>query len=161
MKQIFEKARTSAWGLFLLNQAFFWKLPFNRPHGIRILSVDETGLTTVLPFRRNNLNHLGTMHACALATLAEFTAGTELWRRLEQKGFRLVLQSLHMTYIAKATEAVYARFGDEMGNDLTENLINQLQKNKKASFEATVVLLTKEGKELALGTSHWYMTIRA
>ncbi len=160
MKNIFEKARTSSWGLFLLNQAFFWKLPFNRPHGIRIVSVDETGLTAMLPFRRNNLNHLGTLHACALATLAEFTAGTELWRRLEQKGFRLVLQSLHMTYTAKATEKVYARFGDKLDKNTTQALLHQLKEHQKATFEAQVVLQTKDGKELAIGTSQWYLTLR-
>lgn len=161
MKQIFEKARRSSWGLFLLNQAFFWKLPFNRPHGIRIIEVEEVGLTAVLPFRRNNLNHLGTLHACALATLAEFTAGTELWRRLEQKGFRLVMQSLHMTYTAKATETVFAQFGAQMSKEETEALERQLQEKQKASYEAIVVVRTKDGKEVAVGTSQWYLTLRA
>jgi hypothetical protein len=76
----FDRARTGRPAL--LSWVFRRVIPFNAPHGIRIASVtngpDSTAVEVLLPWRRRNRNHIDTVHACALATAAEFATGLGL-----------------------------------------------------------------------------------
>ena len=42
-------------------------VPFNRAHRISVTEISPNGCEVSIPYRRRNLNHLGTMHACAIA----------------------------------------------------------------------------------------------
>ncbi len=81
-------------------------IPFNRPHGIRVIEVLDRGLKAKLPYWRINQNHLHGLHACALATLSEFTAGMTLTHCMRSDGFRLIMKDLHMVYHYQGKTAV-------------------------------------------------------
>ena len=80
LQAAFDRARTGRPAV--LSWLFRRVIPFNAPHGLRIAAVatgpDGTAVAVVLPWRRRNRNHIGTVHACALATAAEFATGLGL-----------------------------------------------------------------------------------
>ena len=72
---LLKRASKSPTYLKLLNYGLARKIPFNKPHGFKILEVGEEHITTFLPYKKSNLNHIRGLHACALATLSELTTG--------------------------------------------------------------------------------------
>lgn len=81
-----------------LSRIFSRLIPFNRPHGFRIEKMGPEGVAISLPHRRRNLNHLGTLHACALATCGEFAAGLCLLDAFDLGTHRLIMSKLECTY---------------------------------------------------------------
>ena len=96
--RIVQKAKTSSFYLTLLNWSLNRMIPFNKPHGFRILEIGDHHLRTLIPYRRRNFNHIRGLHACALATISEFTTGFLLVSKLDAKKYRLIMQRLEMDY---------------------------------------------------------------
>ena len=97
LERLFQKAQGSGVWLWVLNTALRFLIPFNAPHGIRITSLSADAITVALPFKRANHNHVGGLHACALATASEFATGALLLQQLGSR-YRLLMKSLHMEY---------------------------------------------------------------
>src|SRR6478609_11945706 len=95
---IIEKAKTSGFYLKLLNWSLDRMVPFNKPHGFRIVEIGEHHLKTLIPYKKRNFNHIRGLHACALATISEFTTGFLLLTKLDGKKYRLIMQRLEMDY---------------------------------------------------------------
>ncbi|HLT71568.1 MAG TPA: DUF4442 domain-containing protein [Cyclobacteriaceae bacterium] len=93
-----QKAKTSSFYRRLLNVALDRMIPFNKPHRFRIVEIADDRITTVIPYRKRNLNHIKGLHACALATLSEFTTGFLLLSQLDSGKYRLIMQRLEMDY---------------------------------------------------------------
>src|SRR5690606_11987279 len=49
-------------------------------------------------YRKRNLNHIRGIHACAMATVTEFTSGLLLISMLDPKKYRIIMQRLEMDY---------------------------------------------------------------
>lgn len=96
--KIVEKAKQSSLYLKLLNWSLNRMIPFNKPHGFRILEIGDNHLKTLLPYKKKNLNHIRGLHACAMATVSEFTTGFLLITKLDAKKYRLIMQRLEMDY---------------------------------------------------------------
>ena len=95
-------------GLFLLNQAFRFGIPFNIPHAFRINKLSQNESTVVLPKIKTNKNHLGTIHACAMATAGEFVAGVLLIKNFGATHVRVVLKDLVVEYHRQGTTRLEA-----------------------------------------------------
>lgn len=93
-----EKAKHSAFYLRILNWSVNRMVPFNKPHGFKIIEIGDYSLKTLIPYRKNNFNHIRGLHACALATISEFTTGFLLLNSLNAKKYRLIMQRLEMNY---------------------------------------------------------------
>ena len=81
--QLIDKAQNSSFYLRVLNWSLWRIIPFNKPHGIKIQKIESDGIVTTLPYKRKNLNHIKGLHACGMATLAEFTTGLMLLKKLD------------------------------------------------------------------------------
>ena len=68
LNTITQKATNSKFYLWLLNQGLSYMIPFNKPHGFKIVKISEEKIRTKLPYKRKNLNHIKGIHACAMAT---------------------------------------------------------------------------------------------
>lgn len=106
--RLLEKAQSSVLSKWLLNKILSRQIPFNAPHGIKIETVLKDGIQTRLPYHRKNQNHLKGIHACALATLGEFTAGMALIKAIASEDYRLIMKDLRVEYHKQAREAVSA-----------------------------------------------------
>ncbi|MCS6975292.1 MAG: DUF4442 domain-containing protein, partial [Cyclobacteriaceae bacterium] len=97
-EKILLRARQSSFWRAILNLLLNRLIPFNRPHGFTIEKLGDNFLQIRLPYRRSNFNHIKGLHACALATLAEFTTGFMLVQKLDARKYRLIMKKLEMMY---------------------------------------------------------------
>lgn len=133
---LFNKARHSKFFLFLLNQVLGYSIPFNRPHRLKITAVQDGGVAVRLPFRRNNLNHLKGIHACALATTAEYASGISLLISIGGD-YRLIMKSITVTYHYQARIDVITSVSIEMAL-IREKILIPLQTQDSILFQNTI-----------------------
>lgn len=105
---LLKKARSSAFWLWVLNLLLGRMIPFNRPHRVRILALDDDQVQTTAPYRRRNQNHLRGMHACCIATVAEFSSGILFLSKLDPSRYRLIMAGLEIDYHYQARGAIVA-----------------------------------------------------
>lgn len=110
LEEIVEKSYTSKFWLEILNYGLWFKIPFNKPHLLRITSLGRNSITVKVPYKRKNLNHLRGIHACALATASEYACGFLLISRLNAEKYRLIMRSMQVDYIKQGKSDVYVNF---------------------------------------------------
>ncbi len=108
--KIIQKAKTSSFWLWVLNRALDRMIPFNKPHGFKVVEITDTSIKTRIPYKRRNFNHIRGLHACGLATLSEFTTGLSLIRRLDASKYRIIMQRFEMDYHFQGKMSAYAVF---------------------------------------------------
>lgn len=151
---VIQRAKTSAFYLWLLNFTLSRTIPFNIPHGFAILSIEDNRLCTHLPHKRKNLNHIRGLHACALATLSEFTTGFLLISRLGMKKYRIILQRLEMDYHYQGKTDAFAEFAvsEEW---LQAHVFGPLQTQEAVVINCEVKIVDAKGNHLTTGHVHW------
>ena len=107
---LFKKAQHSKFYKRVLNLALNRMIPFNKPHGFRVMEISDQEVTTLIPYKKNNFNHIKGLHATALATLSEFTTGLMLLNVLGTKDYRIILQISDIEYQYKGKMDAIAKF---------------------------------------------------
>lgn len=151
---LIEKAKTSGFYLWILNKVLNRIIPFNLPHGFEILEISDTHIKTKLPFKRKNKNHIGGLHACALATLSEFTTGVMLLTGLDPKRYRLILKTLEVDYHYQGKMDAYASFRTSP-EFMQENIFTPLKNTESITLPCEVSIHDKEGNHLTTARVHW------
>ena len=105
-----EQAKNSKFSLWLLNLGLSRMIPFNKPHGFKILKIDDYEIKILLPYKRKNLNHIRGLHACALATVSEYSTGLLLISKLGFDTYRIIMQRLEMDYYYQGKMDAIAHF---------------------------------------------------
>ena len=152
--KIIEKAKHSSIYLKLLNWSLNSMIPFNKPHGFRIISIGDYHLKTFIPYKRNNLNHIRGLHACALATISEFTTGFLLVSKLDAKKYRLIMQRLEMDYHYQGKMNATAEFSTS-GKWFEENIYHPLKTNDAIVIPCEIKIHDTEGNHLTTGKVFW------
>ncbi len=153
-QELIRKAQTSKFYLWLLNWLLWRMIPFNKPHRFKIVEINENSVTTKLPFRRNNLNHIKGLHACAFATISEFTTGVLLLTKLNPKKYRIILKSLTVDYHYQGKMHAFANFETD-DNWLKSNVIEPLAENESTVVECKVSVDDEAGNHLTSASVHW------
>lgn len=151
---LIEKAKTSSLYLKLLNWGLFRMIPFNAPHQFSVLEIKDWEIKTVLPYIRKNLNHISGLHACALATVSEFTTGLMLMTRLPSSQYRLILQRLEMEYHFQGKMTAYGSFAISQ-TWINENVISPLQNQESVVVPCEVKIHDSKGNHLTTGKVFW------
>ncbi len=151
---LIEKAKTSSLYLKLLNWGLFRMIPFNAPHQFSVLEIKDWEIKTVLPYIRKNLNHISGLHACALATVSEFTTGLMLMTRLPSSKYRLILQRLEMEYHFQGKMTAYGHFAISQ-TWINENVISPLQNQESVVVPCEVKIHDSKGNHLTTGKVFW------
>ncbi len=149
-----NKAKTSAFNLWLLNVFFERMVPFNLPHKFRVTEVADNHVKTLLPYRRKNLNHVKGLHACALATLTEMTSGFMLAVKLDPKKYRLILRRLEMDYLYQGKMDAVCQY-TITPEWMQSNIYDPLSKADSVDIVAEVKIYDVKGNQLTLGRAHW------
>jgi acyl-coenzyme A thioesterase PaaI-like protein len=141
--------------LMALNKVMTFGIPFNAPHGFKIRQIDDEAVVITLPNRKLNHNHLGGVHACALATVGEYCAGMSLLRSFGSTKYRLILADLHVKY-------TYQGRTDLEGSCSTRQIEKESVKSaleKEGKYLQTLVtnIKDKNGKEVAIVTTTWQL----
>jgi len=152
--KIIQKAKTSSFYLWLLNFNLARTIPFNIPHGFEITQITDTSLRTRLPYKRKNLNHIRGLHACALATLSEFTTGFLLISRLGMTNYRIILKRLEMDYHFQGKMGAWAEF--VITPDwLEREVVQPLQQSESVVVNCEVKIFDEQQNHLTTGHVHW------
>ena len=133
----FEQVRTAS------EKAF----PFVERAGIKINTVKRGYCHMTMPLQGNG-NHIGTMYAGALFTLAEFPGGVLYLTSFDTKKFYPVAKNLNIRFRRPATSdiSVEASLADA---DI-ERISQQTEENGKCDFEWTLELKDVQGTVVAI-----------
>ena len=149
---LIHAARTSPWKRFVLNQVLGWKIPFNHPHGFRVIPV-AGGIRVRIPYWQVNRNHINGIHACALATGAELCSGLSLMEHLDAKNYRLIMASLHMDYHKQAKRTTFAECRPDAAS--INAVVESLRTTESVRYNSVIELHDDKGLHLATGTVVW------
>jgi acyl-coenzyme A thioesterase PaaI-like protein len=152
--KIVEKAKSSPLYLKILNWSLNRMIPFNKPHDFTITEIGDYHIKTRIPYKKKNFNHIRGLHACALATISEFTTGFLLVTKLDAKKYRLIMQRLEMDYHYQGKTDSFASF------ELSSTWFDQQIYQPLASKESTVVVCEvkindEKGNHLTTGKVYW------
>ena len=152
--KILTKARTSSFYLWLLNLSLRQMIPFNKPHGFRVVSVEEHRLKVLIPYKKANFNHIRGLHACGLATISEFATGFLLLSNLDMKKYRLIMQRMEMDYHYQGKMNAYAEFIITK-EWIEEKIIVPMQNQEAVVIPCEVKIHDEKGNHLTTGTIYW------
>lgn len=152
--KIAKRAVDSRIYLFLLNRIMSYAVPFNSPHRIRIEKIGPGHATVCLPFIRRNRNHVNSVHACALATLCEFTSGIAVMTLLPAERYRIVLKSLNMDYHYRAKGDVLCQHQMD-GADFMRVHQLQLESGAPVIYETCADVFDRQGNLICTGKATW------
>lgn len=152
--KILEKAKHSAFYLKVLNWSLNRMVPFNKPHGFRILSIQDFKLSALMPYKKRNFNHIRGLHACGLATISEFTTGFLLLSSLDMKKYRMIMQRLEMNYHYQGKMDAVAEFAISK-EWLEEKIIQPLQTQETVVVPCEVKIHDVKGNHLTTGLVYW------
>ena len=154
IEELIKKARHSPWSLWKLNFLLHRYIPFNKPHNLNITSIDTQKVVVKLPYRKSNLNHLKGLHACAMATAAEYASGLLLLYKSGLGKYRIIMESLQVSYHYQGHKDAFATF--EM-NDQTfqDSVLSPLKKDGVVYVKCKIPLKDIEGNVLCEVSTNW------
>ncbi len=144
----------SKWKLWLLNIILRHKIPFNKPHGLKIIEVGHEKVRTILPYKKKNLNHLGGLHACALAAVGEFTGGIAMLNSLRSDQLRFIMKDLHMTYHYQGRMNVSAEVSMSE-KDAKEMILARLESSDAVMYKQVIEMHDKAGSHICTCEVNW------
>ena len=129
-------------------------VPFNKPHRFKVVKIRSGEVEVKLPFTRSNMNHINGLHACALATLSEYTTGLTLLTSLNSKEYRIIMQRMEMEYHYQGkTDAVaHYQITDEW---LTNSIYEPLKSDAAVVVPCKIDISDTGQNKLATGTIYW------
>lgn len=150
-----NKAKTSSFYMWVLNQALLRTVPFNGPHKIKVESIsDDHTLRMYAPYVKNNKNHIKGIHACLLATLCEYVSGLSMLINLSPKEYRIILKNINMTYHYQAKSEVYVEF--KLSQEIIEKEILEPLKQQEAIYkEFPVEVYDSQKNHICTGLINW------
>ncbi|RAV99091.1 DUF4442 domain-containing protein [Pseudochryseolinea flava] len=154
LNTVLQKAQTSGFYRWLLNWSLNKMIPFNKPHDIQVVESGEYHIKTRLPYKRKNFNHIRGLHACALATLSEFTTGFLLVSKLDGKKYRLIMQRLEMDYHYQGKLDATASFS-ATPEWLQEKVYDPLKTQDSILLVCEVKIHDAKGNHLTTGNVYW------
>lgn len=154
LNALVQKAKTSAFYLWLLNVMLLKTVPFNKPHGLKVTHIGEDTLTIVARNKRSNQNHIKGIHACLLATLCEYASGLSLLLHLSPKEYRIILKNIHMTYHFQAKTDVHVTFKLTRAEVETQ-FIAPLKTSEALFHEFTVEVYDTANNHICTGLINW------
>ncbi len=123
--------------------------------GLRADEMGPQGIKLVMPLE-NNTNHIGTMYAGALFTLAEIMGGTAYRTYMKHPEVFPIVKSLNIRFLKPARTDVSAEFRMERAE--AERILAECLEKGKADYSISLELMDASGKVVA--TSEGFYQIR-
>lgn len=160
MKQLFFWAleRAKVGRLFWINLIFRRVLPFNVPHGIKLLSIKDDSIQVALPDRRSNRNHLKGLHACAIATACEFCSGMAVLIRFDMSEYRLIMNRIEVDYLRRPGKGGSMAV-TEIPADLQKEVARQIESSMDGAARIQLIseLVDSSNQVVARANVHWHI----
>ncbi|HIP37579.1 MAG TPA: DUF4442 domain-containing protein [Crocinitomix sp.] len=149
-----DNAKKSKFGLWKLNLFLSHFIPFNKPHGIVIKNISDYSIETIIPYKRKNLNHIKGVHACGMATCAEFASGFLLISKLGFKNYRLIMESIEVKYHYQAKTDIIAYF-EITKNWLDNDIIIPIKNEGVVFIKCEIKLYSTSKNHVATAYTNW------
>lgn len=154
LPHLLSKARMSGAWRWRLNFLLPWAIPFNRPHGFKVVPLLAGGISVRIPYRRVNRNHINGIHACAIATASEMCSGLSVMEKLDPKQYRLIMRTLHMEYHYQAKQPAWAKCVPS-AEEIAERVVRPLASEDSVDYTSTVEVHDESGNHLATAIVTW------
>lgn len=142
--------------LVALDKVLRLGIPFNAPHGFAIKAISSSEVRVSLPNRKLNHNHIGGIHACAMATVGEYCAGLSLLSSFGISKYRLIMSELSVTYTWQGRTDLEGICSPEAIN--REAIADALGNGGTYSQPLeTIIREVKSGKEVARVRTTWQL----
>jgi hypothetical protein len=153
LSSLIQKAASSKFQLWKLNRILWIGIPFNKPHRFKIIEIRKGFAKISIPYRKNNLNHIKTIHACAMATCAEYTSGLVIGGFFDFKDYRLIMKEINVEYHyqGKMDSFCIFNFGGEQYKEVTK----ALTKEDSHDLLAEIRIMDIENNHLATAKVLW------
>ena len=148
------RARQHSFWLWVLNQTLAFTVPFNRPHGFKLLHLADSSVQTTALNKRANRNHIKGIHACAIATVAEFSSGFLLLMHLDPKSYRLIMSRLEVDYRFQAKQQIIAT-SKITADYLSRQVMEPLQNQDAVTIRMASDINDISGNEIAAAFTTW------
>jgi len=117
-----------------------------------VLEVSDNKVRAKMPFTSNR-NHVGTMYAGSLFTLAEFPAGVLFVRRVDPTKIAPLVAEMKIRYRRPATSDIYIDF------EITEEDLNRMETETLAEGKSTLIseqeLKDEKGEVVAIAEARY------
>lgn len=153
LPSLLKSARSNSFKRWWLNLLLPRMIPFNRPHGFKVVPMTGGGISVRIPYWRINRNHIKGIHACALATGSEMCSGLSLLEMLDPREFRLIMKSLSMEYHYQAKKPAIAT-AVPTAEEL-QRVVEEVREAGVADYRSTVKVEDTSGQHLATGSIIW------
>ncbi len=121
-------ANPTKFNLKLLQKLLDVTIPFNIPHKFQLTHLNNSECHATLPFKRKNKNHLGGVHACAMATIGEFCAGVLIIKNFGMKKYRIIMSDLSVEYKYQGRTNLNAKCVNSFDDTLIKQSLNETGK---------------------------------
>lgn len=148
------RARTSKKWLWVLNRIVMRVIPFNGAHGFVIDGIGEDFVRTKAPYVRKNFNHIRGIHACGIATVAEFSAGFLLLTQLDPSRYRLIMSHMELEYTYQAKEEIFSESRQSI-EKLTREVVEPLKSQDLVTVTMESKVTDSSGNNIALAHTTW------
>lgn len=154
LSRLSGRARHSGLALWALNLMLGRVIPFNRTHGFKIETIDDGFVRTTASYKRSNHNHVRGIHACAIATVAEFSAGFLLLMQLDPGRYRLIMSKIEVEYHYQAKKRIFSesRVSTE---ELKQKVLAPLQQQESTTIIIESRVVDTLGNSIATAHTSW------
>lgn len=135
-------------GMRLITFMFRFKVKFVGTAGLKIRDTDLTRVTFVQKNRKKVQNHIGSIHAAAMALMAESATGFVVGLNLPSNKLPLI-KSMHLKYVKRATGEMQAVAW------LTPEQIEHMQSQPKGDIMVNVTVTDEVGNEPVICEMNW------
>lgn len=131
LASLITKAEHSKKHLWLLNKIMSYAVPFNKPHGFQVSTINSNYIKTFAPYHKKNFNHVKGIHACAIATVGELAAGIMLMYHFSPAEYRFIMSNMEIEYHYQAKKNITATA--TLTNEAKAAVLNTLKGTEKTS----------------------------
>lgn len=148
-----QKAATSKKYLWLLNRLMNFAIPFNKPHGFSVIKISPEQMQTAAPYKRKNFNHISGIHACAIATIGELSAGLLLMFHFDPTLYRFIMSHLDIDYHYQAKKNIFSTTTLSLSEK--EHIQQLLTTAEKTTFIMTSIIRDEDDQLIASVKTTW------
>ena len=132
-------------------------IKFVERSGLKVLELEKGRVKCMMPFAGNG-NHIGTMYAGALFTLAEFAGGPLMLATYGMTRFIPIVTDMRIEFIKVAKSAVTVEL--RMDADEIQRVESETLATGKAEFTLQGELRNRDGERVARSTAVYQMRPR-
>ena len=122
---------------------------------VKYLGIRQEGTYLTLEPKKELLNHIGSIHAGAIFTLAESQSGFTLMEQFGETNVKALLRSSSIKYKEEATSKLTA-IGSIEPKDI-EKFSTQFYNKGRALIDVTVKILDSNDSTVATATFSWFI----